>query len=88
MNVHALGETGDGVAAARVTRSWRDGERSFLQMRYLLATPDGFEEAEELHTMMLFRDEEYRGAFIAADLAPDVIPSPMEGRDRYIAVRS
>jgi len=87
VSVHALAQLDDDTAAARVTRSWREDDRAFLQMRYLVATAAGFEEVEELHVMTLFTDEQYRAAFDAAGLRPEVVASPMEGRDRYVAVR-
>ena len=56
-------------------------------MRYLIATPDGFDEAQEEHVLTLFSDEEYRHAFTAAGLESDVVDSPMgPDRDRYVAV--
>ena len=88
-NVQGLAETSDGVAAARVARTWRDGDRTILDMRYLIATAeDGFEQQQEVHELTLFSDEAYRAAFDAASLTPDVIASPMPDRDRYIAVAS
>jgi len=87
INVNALAETADGVAAARVARTWRDGDRSVLDMRYLIATAaDGFQQEQEIHELTLFSDAAYRGAFAAAGLDPEVVPSPMEDRDRYVAV--
>jgi dTDP-3-amino-3,6-dideoxy-alpha-D-glucopyranose N,N-dimethyltransferase/dTDP-3-amino-3,4,6-trideoxy-alpha-D-glucopyranose N,N-dimethyltransferase/N-methyltransferase len=87
VNLQALAETGEGVAAARVARTWRDGDRTVLDMRYLIATADGgFEQEQEIHELTLFSDEAYRRAFQAASLSPDVVPSPMEDRDRYVAV--
>jgi len=86
-NVAALAETAGDVAASRVVRSWRDGDRTVLDMRYLIATADdGFEQEQELHELTLFTDEEYRAAFVAASLTPEVVPSPMKDRDRYVAV--
>jgi len=88
-NVNALAETADGVAAARVARTWREGDRSVLDMRYLIATADnGFEQEQERHELTLFTDEAYRAAFEAASLEPEVVASPMQDRDRYVAVRS
>jgi hypothetical protein len=85
--VNALAETADGVAAARVARTWRDGDRSVLDMRYLIATAaDGFQQEQEIHELTLFSDAAYRGAFAAAGLDPEVVPSPTEDRDRYVAV--
>jgi len=88
-HVQALAETADGIAAARVARTWRDGDRTVLDMRYLIATADGgFEQEQEIHELTLFGDEAYRAAFAAASLTPEVVPSPMEDRDRYVAVAS
>jgi len=76
-NVQALAETAGGVAAARV-----------LDMRYLIATADdGFEQEQERHELTLFSDEAYRAAFEMASLAPEVVASPMQDRDRYVAVK-
>lgn len=87
VNVHALAETGDTDAAARVSRTWREGNRSHLGMRYLIATAEGFEEMQEEHVLTLFTDQEYRQAFRSAGLEPEVVASPMgEDRDRYVAV--
>lgn len=87
INVQALAETADGVAAARVARTWRDGDRTVLDMRYLIASADGgFEREQEIHELTLFSDEAYRAAFNAESLDPEVVRSPMEDRDRYVAV--
>ncbi len=86
-HVQALAETADGVAAARVARTWRDGDRAVLDMRYLIATADGgFEQEQEIHELTLFTDEAYRAAFEAAALTTEVVSSPMPDRDRYVAV--
>jgi hypothetical protein len=56
-------------------------------MRYLIATADvGFAQERERHELTLFTDAEYRRAFEAASLEPEVVPSPMEDRDRYMAI--
>jgi dTDP-3-amino-3,4,6-trideoxy-alpha-D-glucopyranose N,N-dimethyltransferase len=87
VDVDALAETGDSVAAARVSRTWRVENRSHLDMRYLIATHAGFEDEQEEHVLTLFTDDEYRQAFRLAGLEPEVVPSPMgEHRDRYVAV--
>ena len=41
-----------------------------------------------MHELTLFSDEAYRAAFAAASLDPEVVPSPVPDRDRYIAVAS
>jgi SAM-dependent methyltransferase len=87
VNVHALAESRPDLAAARVTRTWRVDDRSHLDMRYLIATPEGFEEEREEHVLTLFSDQEYRDAFRAAGLEPEIVDSPMgSDRDRYVGV--
>jgi dTDP-3-amino-3,4,6-trideoxy-alpha-D-glucopyranose N,N-dimethyltransferase len=87
INVHALARDDNGTAAARVIRSRREGNRTHLDMRYLVATQDGFEEAAEEHILTLFTHAEYRRAFAGAGLEPDVVASPMgPDRDQYVAV--
>jgi SAM-dependent methyltransferase len=87
-NVMAQAETDDDTAVARVVRSRRDGDRTHLEMRYLVATRDGFDTIEETHVLTLFDDRDYRSAFEAAGLDAEVLPGPMgPDRDRYVAVR-
>ena len=87
IGLHAIAGEDETVAAARVSRSWRDGERTVLEMRYLIATAEGFEEEQERHVLTLFTDEDYRSAFAAAGLAFEVVGGPMgPSRDRYVAV--
>lgn len=86
-NLGAEAATANDVAAARVVRTWREGDHTRLHMRYLAATADGFEEAEELHVLTLFTAEEYRAAFAAAGLHAEELPGPMgPDRDRYLGV--
>ncbi len=86
--VMAQAESDEETAVARVVRSRRDGDRTYLEMRYLVATRDGFETIEERHVLTLFSDEDYRSAFAAAGLVAEVLPGPMgPDRDRYVAVR-
>jgi len=87
-NVMAQAATDDDTAVARIVRSRRTGDRTHLEMRYLVATRDGFDTIEETHVLTLFDDEDYRSAFEAAGLQPEVLPGPMgPDRDRYVAVR-
>ena len=87
VNVDALAGTAEDVAVARLTRSWREDDRSHLDMRYAVATSAGFEQLAEHHVLRLFSDAQYRDAFRAAGLEPEVLPSPMGAdRDRYVAV--
>jgi dTDP-3-amino-3,6-dideoxy-alpha-D-glucopyranose N,N-dimethyltransferase/dTDP-3-amino-3,4,6-trideoxy-alpha-D-glucopyranose N,N-dimethyltransferase/N-methyltransferase len=86
--VHALAAGGGDLAAARVGVSRRDGRRTHLAMHHLVGTPDGVEHVVEHHELTLFDDAEYREAFRRADLAVEVVDSPLVDRDRYVATRA
>lgn len=84
---HAVsGRAGD-LALARVTVSRRDGRRTRMEMHHLVGTPDGVEHLVETHELTLFTDAEYRDAFAHAGLGVEVVPSPMDDRDRYVGTR-
>src|SRR3954447_25633252 len=82
--VQALARTGDGIAGARVGRSWRDGARTTLELHHLVGTNDGVEHLVEAHELTLFTDAEYRAAFERAGLSVEVVESPHPERDRYV----
>jgi len=87
VNVSAHANTSEHTAAARVVRTWREGNHSHLDMRYLSADGEGFSEASEHHVLSLFTREEYLAAFASAGLQPEILQGPMgPDRDRYIAV--
>jgi len=76
---------GDDVAAARVVLSGRDGNVSTLEMRYVLATLEGFEHVTEEHVMGLFTRDQYRAAFEAAGLGYERTDG-LTGRGVHIGV--
>jgi SAM-dependent methyltransferase len=84
--VDALSGSQPGLAVGRVTRSWRDGARTVLEMGYVVGTHDGIDMIDERHELTLFTDAQYRAAFAAAGLAAEVVEGPMgPDRDRYVA---
>ena len=82
--VQVLSNSGDGLGAARVVVSRRDGARTTLELHHLIGSVDGVEYQVEEHTLTLFRDDEYRGAFERAGLSVEVVESPHRDRDRYV----
>ena len=80
--------TSEGIKVARVVHSRRDGSATHLEMHHLVATQDGIEHLVDHHELTLFTPEEYEAAFQAAGLVAETVDSPMQGRDRYIAVRA
>ena len=86
--VQALSAHDDRTAAARVVRSLRTGNRTVLELHFVVGTLDGVDHITEVHELTLFDDREYRAAFERAGLAVDVVPSPHPDRDRYAGVRA
>ena len=82
--IQVLSASRDGLGAARVAVSRRDGVRTTLELHHLLGSVDGVEHLVEVHEMTLFSDHEYRDAFKRAGLTVDVTASPHPDRDRYI----
>jgi ubiquinone/menaquinone biosynthesis C-methylase UbiE len=66
--VQALCGHADGIAAARVMRSRREGNRTTLELHFLIGTVEGVEHLEETHELTLFSDDDYRAAFDSAGL--------------------
>ena len=77
---------GAGIAVARVTRSRREGKKTYLEMHHLVGSVDGIEYLVDHHELTLFEPQEYEDAFLRAGLTVDRLDSPMPGRDRYVAV--
>jgi dTDP-3-amino-3,4,6-trideoxy-alpha-D-glucopyranose N,N-dimethyltransferase len=82
--VQALSSSRDGVGAARVVVSRREGTSTTLELHHLVGSIDGVEHLVEAHVMTLFSDDEYREAFDRTGLRVDVTVSPHPDRDRYI----
>ena len=82
--MHVLSNQGDGLAAARVAVSRRDGVRTTLELHHLVGSTEGVEYQVEEHHMTLFADHEYREAFARAGLGVEVAVSPHPDRDRYV----
>jgi SAM-dependent methyltransferase len=82
--MQVLSSSRDGLGAARLAVSRRDGVRTTLELHHLVGSIDGVEHLVESHDMTLFSDDEYREAFERAGLTVDVTVSPHPDRDRYI----
>jgi SAM-dependent methyltransferase len=77
----------DNVTVARMTRSHREGVTTFLEMHHLIGARDEVTYAVDVHEMKLFEAAHYEESLRRAGvIAPEVVPSPMRGRDRYIGV--
>jgi SAM-dependent methyltransferase len=75
------------LGIARVGRSWREGDRTTIEMHHLIGSLDRVDYFIERHEMTLFSDADYRRAYSRAGLDVDVAAGPHPDRDRYVGVR-
>jgi len=78
---------GEGLSVTRMTGVRRDGERTFLDMHYLIGTAEGIEHVHEQHANALYDAHDYREAFAAAGCSVEVDPEGLIGRGLYVGVR-
>ncbi len=74
----------DDVEVVRMSRSRRQGDRTFLEMHHLLSTADGIEHLVDRHELTLFAPSDYEAAFRRSGLSVETVDSPLPGRDRYL----
>ena len=75
------------LAVARVSRSWREGDESVIEMRYALARPEGTWSFTEIHRMGLFTADQQLGVYRAAGLDVEYEEPGFSGRGLFVAVK-
>lgn len=78
-------EEGD-LAVARVSRSWREGDESLIEMHYVIARPDRSWAFTEIHRMGLFTTDQQLKIFRAAGLSVEHEDPGLTGRGLFVAV--
>jgi hypothetical protein len=74
------------MTVARMSRSRRQGNTTFLDMHHLIGSAEGIEHAVDTHVLTLFEAGQYQASLQTAGLIDiETIESPMPGRDRFIA---
>lgn len=86
--LHADCANNDILAAARASRSGRDGDISTIDMRYVIATADGTDTFTEHHRMGLFDTGQYRQAFENAGLTVEHDLDGLIGRGLFLGTRT
>jgi SAM-dependent methyltransferase len=76
----------DEVEVVRMSRSERQGDKTYLEMHHLVGTPEGIEHLVDHHELTLFTPGDYETAFRLSGLTVDTVESPLPGRDRYIGI--
>jgi dTDP-3-amino-3,6-dideoxy-alpha-D-glucopyranose N,N-dimethyltransferase len=86
-HVQLLSASDENITVSRVSRSRRDGDKTFLDMHHLIGSRDGIEHDVDVHEMTLFRSEQYEQSLQRAGfISVESIASPWPGQDRYIGV--
>jgi SAM-dependent methyltransferase len=84
--VHATFVDEPDLKVARMNRSEQDGNLAVMVMHYLVGTPGDISYFTEQHTLGLFPDTVYKGAFEAAGLTVYHDEGGLIGRGLYIGV--
>jgi SAM-dependent methyltransferase len=77
----------DGLAVARVSRSWREGDQSLIEMHYVLGTPERTWAFPETHRMGLFTTGQQLEVLQAAGFSAVHDPQGPSDRGVFVAVR-
>ena len=76
------------LAVARVSRSWREGDESVIEMLYALSTPDRAWSFAEMHRMGLFTVDQQVEVYRAAGLTVEHEAPGITGRGLLVAAKA
>ncbi len=85
--VHATFVDEPELKSARMNINRVEGDISFLDFHYMVATPKGIEYFSETHALGLFTEDEYSQSFHAAGLKTIHEPRGLDGRGLYIGIK-
>jgi hypothetical protein len=85
--VHAESTTSGALAVARVSRSWREGDESVIEMGYALARPERTWSFTEIHRMGLFTVDQQLEVYRAAGFDVEHEEPGLTDRGLFVAVR-
>jgi predicted TPR repeat methyltransferase len=84
--VFGEGAQAGGLAVGRVSRSWREGGESLIEMRYVMARSDRVWDFTEIHRMGLFTTDEQLEVIGAAGLSVAHETPGLTDRGLFVAV--
>lgn len=76
------------LAVARVSRSWREGDVSIMEMLYAVAQPEASRAFTEVHRMGLFSVDQQLDVYRAAGLSVEYESPGISGRGLFVATQS
>lgn len=84
---HLLTASDENVTVARMSRSRRQDDKTFLDMHHLIGSRHGIEHVVDVHVMTLFSTERYQASLHRAGLTEiETVEGPMPDRDRFVGV--
>jgi SAM-dependent methyltransferase len=84
---HLLTASDENVTVARMSRSRRQDDKTFLDMHHLIGSTNGIEHVVDVHAMTLFTTEQYEASLRRAGLIGiETVEGPMRDRDRFVGV--
>jgi SAM-dependent methyltransferase len=86
--VHGLYINEPDLKIARVSTSQARKGESYMEMHYLVGTPEGTSHFAEIHRMGLFTREDMNAAFAGAGLNVEYIEEGITGRGLYIGAKA
>lgn len=85
--VHVETASNETLTVARMSRSRREGNKTFVDMHHMIGSRAGIEYVVDRHELTLFEPGEYEESLRRVGLIGiESIQSPMPERDRYIGV--
>jgi SAM-dependent methyltransferase len=85
--LHLLTASDETVTVARMSRSRREENKTFLDMHHLIGSDDGIEHVVDVHNMTMFDASHYADALrLGGLIAIETMDGPTPGRDRYVGV--
>ena len=85
--IHLQTASDETVTVARLSRSRREGNKTFLDMHHLIGSAEGIEHVVDTHELTLFESGQYEESLQHAGLVDvETVESPMPGRDRFVGV--
>ncbi len=86
-SVFSESTTSGSLAVARVSRSWREGDESLIEMRYALARPERTWAFNEIHRMGLFTTEQQLDLYRTAGFDVEYEEPGFTERGLFVAVK-
>jgi SAM-dependent methyltransferase len=77
----------NGRCITRISHSTRQGDKTRMELRYVIGEPDGITAFTEIELLCLFTKDEYLAAFADAECPAEFLEGGPTGRGLFVGVR-